>query len=67
MNDTPVSKRSQMRLAPGATATVTVTVNPGPVTVDQGTYIAPDSLAKASDGLSIYWIQGGVAKNAPLQ
>ena len=43
------------------------TVGPGPVTVDQGTDIAPDSLAKASDGLSIYWIQGGVAKNAPLQ
>jgi hypothetical protein len=39
---------------------------PGPVTVDQGTDIAPDSLAKASDGLSIYWIRGGVAKNTPL-
>jgi hypothetical protein len=43
------------------------TAGPGPVTVDQGTDIAPDSLAKASDGLSIYWIRGGVAKNTPLQ
>jgi hypothetical protein len=39
----------------------------GPVTVDQGTDIAPSSLAKASDGLSIYWTRGGVAKSAPLQ
>jgi hypothetical protein len=43
------------------------TAGPGPVTVDQGIDIAPDSLAKASDGLSIYWIRGGVAKNTPLQ
>jgi hypothetical protein len=42
------------------------TAGPGPVTVDQGTDIAPDSLAKASDGLSIYWVRGGVAKNTPL-
>jgi hypothetical protein len=39
----------------------------GPVTVDHGDDIAPASLGKASDGLSIYWIRGGVAKNAPLQ
>jgi hypothetical protein len=39
----------------------------GPVTVDQGTDIAPSSLAKASDGVSIYWTRGGVAKSAPLQ
>ena len=39
----------------------------GPVTVDQGNDIAPTSLGKASDGHSIYWLRGGVAKNAPLQ
>lgn len=38
----------------------------GPVTVDHGTDVAPNSLAKASDGLSIYWTRGGVAKNAAL-
>jgi hypothetical protein len=38
-----------------------------PVTVDHGDDIAPGSLGKASDGLSIYWIRGGIAKNAPLQ
>ena len=38
-----------------------------PVTVDHGDDIAPGSLGKASDGLSIYWIRGGVAKTAPLQ
>ena len=38
----------------------------GPVTVDHGDDIAPESLGKASDGLSIYWMRGGVAKNAPL-
>ena len=35
--------------------------------LDRGNDIAPDSLAKASDGLSVYWIRGGVAKNTPLQ
>ena len=39
----------------------------GPVTVDQGDDIAAASLGKASDGLSIYWMRGGVAKNASLQ
>jgi hypothetical protein len=39
----------------------------GPVTVDHGNDIAPGSLAKASDGLSVYWIRGGIAKNTPLQ
>jgi hypothetical protein len=34
----------------------------GPVTVDHGDDIAPESLGKASDGLSIYWIRGGVAR-----
>jgi hypothetical protein len=39
----------------------------GPVTVDHGDDIAAGSLGKASDGLSIYWIRGGIAKNVPLQ
>jgi hypothetical protein len=39
----------------------------GPVTVDHGNDIGASSLGKASDGLSIYWLRGGVAKNAPLQ
>jgi len=43
------------------------TAGSGPVTVDHGSDIAPDSLAKASDGLSIYWTRGIVAKTSPLQ
>jgi hypothetical protein len=37
----------------------------GPVTVDHGDDIAPESLGKASDGLSIYWIRGGGASVEP--